>query len=191
MKLEDAAAWATILALPLAIVGAFAAVAALGRQRDLRQRLRVVLDQVFKACDEFQVGNDDYLTVDFLRKSAERLRLLTFRDGLKSPSENHMTQLRDILLDIASRFDLPSDLPNYPPQVVPPEQRQQWLENNKQMLDYQIEQAKRRSVKYLRAVNRMDDFNYLIYLRFKRFGITSRTFGEAPSDFHTWPGPVD
>jgi hypothetical protein len=37
----------------------------------------------------------------------------------------------------------------------------------------------------------MDDFNYLIYLRFKWFGMTSRTFGEAPSDFHTWTGPVD
>jgi hypothetical protein len=187
MTLGDAAAWANILALPLAIVGAFAAVAALGRQRDLRQRLRVVLDQVFKACDEYQAGNDDYLTKDFVRKSAERLRLLTFRDGLKSPNENHINQLRDILSDIAARFDPPRPLPT---QVVPQEQQQQWLENNQQMLDHEIEQAKRRSVKYLRAVNRMDDFNYLIYLRFKRFGTTSRTFGEAPSDFHTWPGPV-
>ncbi|GFG50159.1 hypothetical protein CQY20_28350 [Mycolicibacterium agri] len=188
MTLDDAAAWANILALPLAVVGAFAAVAALGRQRDLRQRLRVVLDQVFKACDEYQVGNDDYLTEDFLRTSAEKLRLLTFRDGLKSPNENHIGQLRDILLDIAGRFDLPSHLPT---QKVSRQQREQWVEGNKQALANEVEQAKRRSVTYLRAVNRMDDFNYLIYLRFKRFGTTRKTFGEAPSDFHTWTGPVE
>lgn len=188
MTLDNAAAWANILALPLAVAGTFAAVAALSRQRDLRQRLRLVLDQVFKACDEYQAGNDDYLTQDFLRKSAERLRLLTFRDGVKSPNENHINQLRDILSDIAGRFDLPSNLPI---QAVSQEQRQQWLANNEQMLDYEIEQAKRRSVKYIRAVNRMDDFNYLIYFRFKRFGTTIRTFGHAPSDFHTWISPVE
>ena len=65
MTLGDVAAWANILALPLAIVGTFAAVAALGRQRDLRQRLRLVLDQVFKACDEYQAGNDDDPTDNF------------------------------------------------------------------------------------------------------------------------------
>jgi hypothetical protein len=148
----------------------------------------VVLDQVFKACDEYQASNDDYLTEDFLRKSAERLRLLTFRDGLKSPNENHINQLRDILLDIAVSLDPPL---SFPTEVVSQEQLQQRVDKAKHVLADKIEQAKRRSVTYLRAVNRMDDFNYLTYLRFKRFGITSRTFGEAPSDFHTWPGPDD
>ena len=179
------------MGLPVAVIGVAVAVvvpmaiAVGGRQRGLRQHLREILDPVVKACDEYQRGNDDYLTKGFLRRSAEKLRLLSERDGLKSPNANHIEQLRDILLDIANRFDVPQMLPGHGV-----EQRQQILEANHQRFQLGVEQAKRRTATYLRAVNKMDSWHYLTYLRFKRFGITSRSFGEGGSDIHPWTGPV-
>jgi hypothetical protein len=78
------ASWATIIGFPLAVVTILATVASVGRQRGLRQQLREILDPVVKACDEHQYGNDDYLTEGFLRTTAEKLRILSERDGLKS-----------------------------------------------------------------------------------------------------------
>jgi hypothetical protein len=146
-----------------------------------------VLDPVVRACDEYQYGVDDYLTEGFLRTSAEKLRLLSERDGLKSPNVFHIGQLRDILVDIANRFDVPSMLPSH---GISQQQREQMLEANDQRLKIGVEQAKRRAATYLRAVNKMDGWHYLTYLRFKRFGITSRTFGEVSSGVTPWPGPV-
>ncbi|MCV7299772.1 hypothetical protein H7J93_09000 [Mycobacterium barrassiae] len=187
--LEEFAAWATIAALPLTAVGALIGVASIGRQRGLRQQLREVLDEVFKACDEYQQGNHVFLNERFLRSSAERLRLLSERDGLRSPSTFHMAQLRDILLDIAGRFDVPASLPTH---GLSPQQREELLEANEQRLTAGVDEARRRSATYLRAVNKMDAWRYLTYLRFKRFGITSRTFANAASDdfSHPWTGPL-
>jgi hypothetical protein len=192
MHVGDAASWAAIVGLPVAVIGVVVAVvvpmatAVGGRQRGLRQHLREILDSVVKACDEYQHGNDEYLTEGFLRTSAEKLRLLSARDGLKSPNANHIGQLRDILMDIANRFDVPRMLPGHGI-----EQRQQILEANHQRFQLGVEQGKRRAATYIRAVNRMDSWHYLTYLRFKRFGITNRTFGEVGSDIHPWTGPVN
>src|SRR6478752_5213524 len=76
--------------LPLGLVGTLATVASIGRQRGLRQQLREVLDPVVKACDEYQCGVDDYLTEKFLRTTAEKLLILSERDGLKSPNTFHI-----------------------------------------------------------------------------------------------------
>ena len=187
----DAASWAAIVGLPVTVIGVAVAVvvpmaiAVGGRQRGLRQHLREILDPVVKVCDEYQHGNDDYLTEGFLRTSAEKLRLLSERDGLKSPSPFHIGQLRDILVDIATRFNVPQMLPSHGV-----EQRQQILEANHQRFQLGVEQAKRRAATYIRAVNKMDGWHYLTYLRFKRLGITTRTFGEVGSDIHPWTGPV-
>jgi hypothetical protein len=193
MHVGDAASWATIVGLPVAVIGVAVAVvvpmviAVGGRQRGLRQHLREILDPLVKACDEYQCGVDDYLTEEFLRATAEKLRILSKRDGLKSPNANHIGQLLDILIDIANRFDVPRLLPSH---GISQHQREQMLEANEQRLKIAIEQAKRRAATYIRAVNKMDGWHYLTYLRFKRFGITSRTFGEVASDFHPWTGPV-
>jgi len=162
-----------------------AVVVALGRQRGLRQRLREVLDQVVRACDEYQCGNDDYLTERFLRESAKKLRLLSERDGLKSPNTSHIGQLRDILEDIANRFDVPNMLPSHG--VA---ERQELLEANGQAFNFGIEQAKRRAATYLRASKRMDGWRFWTYPRYRWFGITSRTFREVNSYTTPWPGPV-
>ena len=193
MHVGDAASWATIVGLPVAVIAVGVAVvvpmviAVGGRQRGLRQHLRELLDPLFKACDEHQRGNDEYLTEGFLRTNGEKLRLLSERDGLKSPNANHIGQLRDILMDIANRFDVPQMLPSH---GVSLEQRQQMLEANHQRFQLGVEQAKRRAATYIRAANRMDGWHYLTYLRFKCFGITSRTFSEVGSDIHPWTGPV-
>lgn len=148
---------------------------------------KLPLDPVVKACDEYQCGVDDYLTEKFLRTTGEKLRILSDRDGLKSPNANHVGQLRDILIDIANRFDVPRMLPSH---GISQQEREQMLEANEQRLKIGVEQAKRRAAMYIRAVNKMDGWHYLTYLRFKRFGITSRTFGEVGSDIHPWTGPV-
>lgn len=158
-----------------------------GRQRGLRQHLREILDPLVKVCDEYQHGLDDYLTEEFLRATAEKLRILSERDGLKSPNANHIEQLRNILIDIANRFDVPQILPRH---AISTEQRQEMLEANHQRFQLGVEQAKRRAAAYIQAVNRMDGWHYLTYIRFKRFGITRRTFGEVGSDIAPWPGPV-
>jgi hypothetical protein len=105
MHVGDAASWATIVALPVAVLAVVVpvAIAVGGRQRGLRQHLREILDPVVKACDEYRYGVDDYLTERFLRVTAEKLRTLSERDGLKSPNPFHIGQLRHILVDIANR----------------------------------------------------------------------------------------
>jgi hypothetical protein len=185
--LDVVAAWAGIIALPLTAVGTLVGVASVGRQRGLRQHLREVLDQVFNACNEYQYSNKVFLTEQFLRTSAEKLRILSARDGLKSPNANHLGQLRDILRDVAGRFDIPNALPGH---GISQQHRAELLQANQDHMDDGIEQAKRRSAAYIRAVNKMDGWHYWTYLRFRWFGTTSRTFGDAGSDFHPWPGPV-
>ena len=142
---------------------------------------------VVKACDEYQRAVPDYLTEEFLRTTAEKLRILSKRDGLKSPNANHIGQLLDILEDIANRFHVPRLLPGH---GISQQEREQLLEANEQRFNIAVEQAKRRAATYIRAVNKMDSWHYLTYIRFKRFGITSRTFREVDSDFHPWTGPV-
>src|SRR5258708_3932554 len=140
MVLGDVASWVTIVGFPFGVVGAvgtFAAIASVGRQRGLRQQLREVLDPVMKACNEYQYSNRVHLTEGFLRRSAEKLRILSGRDGLKSPNKNHIGQLRDILMDIAGRFDIPTKLPT---QYISQEQRAELLEANQKHMEDGIEQ---------------------------------------------------
>lgn len=134
------------------------AIAVGGRQRGLRQRPREILDPVVKACDEYQRAVPDYLTEEFLRTTAEKLRILSKRDGLKSPNANHIGQLLDILVDIANRFHVARLLPGH---GISQQERERLLEANEQRFNIAVEQAKRRAATYIRAVNKMDSWHYL------------------------------
>jgi hypothetical protein len=82
---------------------------------------------------------------------------------------------------------VPRRLPDH---GISQQKREEILTASEQRLKIAVAQAKRRAATYISAVNKMDSWHYLTYLRFKRFGITSRTFAEVGSDFHPWTGSV-
>ncbi|BAX92043.1 hypothetical protein [Mycobacterium shigaense] len=168
--LAEIAEWATIIGVPLMFAGVAVpfAVAVGGRQRDLRQRLRQTAYPLFQACDLYLKGDRYAITEGHARDAADKLRIISKRDGLKAPNQVMIGQLIDILLDIAARFGLNQSLPGF---GLHHELRAEFLQNNARWLEAEILTAAAQAATLIRSANAIDNGNYWVYLKCKRFGM--------------------
>jgi hypothetical protein len=85
--LADWASWATILGLPVLVIGLFisARSAVSSRQRDLGERLRKVLRCVSKACDDYAYADRRNAVAVAFRDAAEQLDEI-HDEGILSPN---------------------------------------------------------------------------------------------------------
>lgn len=165
--LNDIAAWAGILAIPLGVLAIWLPLRATygARQRELRQKLREQLEEIRKVCEGYDYSrtmNESDLE-RFLYAADENIRALAERDGIVAPNHLLLSMYREILGDAAGRCNL--DLPG--PTFIP--NRDELLANNSGMLKFRLLQAQAMSVILLKTVNSIDNGNYWTYLRAKRY----------------------
>ncbi len=187
MHLGDTASWATIIGVPIAlVVGWFTIRGAIStRQRELRGRLREVLRDVSKACD-------DYPTEDFRRTACHTFsetasKLAVIRDeGILSPKPRYLYYLQFTLYDLSTREEAFRSAETSFAMVMSAGDRAELRPNFNRKTDEMLTYVSRVATKFREITRRMDNGNIFTYWHYR---LLPPCISKKPAP-RQWP-PVD
>jgi hypothetical protein len=166
--LADWASRATILGLPVLVIGLFisARSAVSSRQRDLGERLRKVLRCVSKACDDYAYADRRNAVAVAFRDAAEQLDEI-HDEGILSPNRRQIRELRSWVYDSFGRAHTVANFSTSIGSMVGPQERDTLKQNLEGTTPRVISWVGALSAKYLRATTSMDNGNILTYWRYR------------------------
>lgn len=184
MHLGDAASWATIIGLPIAvIVGWFTIRTAISkRQRELRGRLREVLREVSNACDDYPVEDSRRTACRAFLKASNSLEVIR-DEGILSPKSRYIHYLQITLYDLGTREDAFRSAANSFAMMMSAEEHAQLRPNFDRTTDEMLTYASRVAIKFRNITRRMDNGNIFTYWHYRLLP----PFISRKRDTRQWP----
>jgi hypothetical protein len=168
MQLGDAASWATIIGLFVAVVVGWITIRAAinQRQRELRGQLREVLRDVSRACDDYRIADWRPRASAALLKACERVRVIE-DEGIRSPKAAQIRELHQDLYDLGTREQAAESLRRYMYPGMSAEQASESKQNFNKGTEDLVRYLTRLADHYRKVTRKMDNGNVFTYWHYR------------------------
>lgn len=168
MQLGDAASWATIIGVPIALIGLWLTIrsAVSKRQRELRGQLREVLRKVSDACYWYPIEQERRTACRVLREASEALKVIE-DEGIRSPNRHQIKELHQNLYDLATREEAFTRAEPMFAMAMSPEERANLRPNFNRGTENLLRYVSRLAAHYRKVTSKMDNGNIFTYWHYR------------------------